>query len=325
MTSRRHFLSTAASPLWLALPGAAWAQAYPTKPVRLIVPFAPGGTTDIVARIVSERMAAALGQQVLVENKAGGGGSIGALEMIKAAPDGHVLGMATVSTTAANPAINPRIGYDPVNDMVAVINIAATPNVIAVHPSFPAKDYKGFIAELKRAPGKHSYASSGTGGIGHLQTELFKSLAGVFMTHIPYRGAGPALNDVVAGQVPVIFDNLPSALQFIRDGRLVPMVVAAPQRLPALPNVPTFKEVGLEPVNRMAYYGVLAPKGTPRDVVDKVAAAVRKALEDANVRKRIEDTGSLIVANTPEQFAAQMKAELEVYRQVVARQGLKLD
>jgi tripartite-type tricarboxylate transporter receptor subunit TctC len=262
---------------------------------------------------------------VVVENKAGGGGSIGALEVIKGPADGYSLSVATVSTTAANPAINKKIGYDPTSDFLPIINIAATPNVIAVHPSFPAKDYKAFIALLKSNPGKFSYASSGTGGIGHLQTELFKSLAGVFMTHIPYRGAGPALNDTVAGQVPIIFDNLPSALPFIKDGRLIPIVVAAPQRLAALPNVPTFKEVGLEAVNRMAYYGLLAPKGTSKDVIDKVHAAARKALEDPGVRQRIEGTGSLIIGNTPEQFGEQIKAEFAVYKKVVEEQKLSLE
>ncbi len=322
--NRRHLLLALPASLLAAHP-LVQAQAYPVKPVRLIVPFAPGGTTDIIARVVAERANQALGQTLLVENRSGGGGSIGALELIKSPADGYALGMATVSTTAANPAINKKIGYDPTVDFTHSINIAATPNVIAVHPSFPARDYKGFLAEVKKNPGKYSFASSGTGGIGHLQMELFKSLSGTFITHIPYRGAGPALTDTVAGQVPIIFDNLPSALPFIRDGRLIAIVVAAPTRLSQLPNVPTFKEVGLDPVNRMAYYGILGPKGLPKDVVDRVAAAIKRTAELPDVRKRIEDTGSVMILNTPEEFARQIKAEFEVYKDVVARQKLTLE
>ncbi len=309
----------------LGFTGTVLAQAYPNKVIKLQVPFAPGGTTDIVGRVIAEPLGKALGQSVIIENKAGGGGVIGATETARAAPDGYSLGVATVSTTAANPAINPKITYNPLTDFTPIINIAATPNIIAVHPSFPARNYKEFVAELKKNPGKYSYASSGTGGIGHLQMELYKNLSATFVTHIPYRGAGPALNDTVSGQVPMIFDNIPSALPFIQQKRLIPIVVAAPQRLAVLPDVPTFKEVGLEPVNRMAYYGILGPKGLPQEVVDKVNAGVKKSLEDPAIRKRIEDTGSIIIGNTPAQFTDQIKAEFEVYKKVVESANLKLE
>lgn len=298
------------------------AQSFPQKQIRLIVPFAPGGSTDMIARTIAEPLGKVLGQTVVVENKAGAGGSIGALDIVRGGKDGHVIGMATVSTTASSPAINKKIGYDPIKDFQAITNIAASPNVIAVHPKFIAKDYKSFLELIKKNPGKYSYATSGAGGIGHLQMELFKSLTSAQINHVPYRGAGPALIDAASGKVPIIYDNFPSAYPFIKDGHLVPLVIAAPKRLSNLPHVPTFAEVGLTSANRMAYYGLIGPAGMSREAVEKIYAGVLRVLQDPSVRKRIEETGAIIVANNPEQFALEIKAEYDIYRDVVTKLGL---
>ena len=299
------------------------ADSYPNRPVKLVVPFAPGGTTDIIARIVSLKIQGNFGQPIIVENRAGAGGVIGASDTAKAVPDGYNLGVATVSTIATAPAMEPNVPYDPVNDFTPIINIAATPNVLTVNPQFPARDFQGFIAELKKNPGKYSYASPGTGSITHMQMELFKAKTGVSMVHIPYKGAGPALNDEVAGHVLVMLDNLPSSLPYIQQGRLIPIVVAAQKRVPALPNVPTLAEVGVPEVNRMAFYGIYGPKGLPAEVVTKVHDAVKKTLEDPEVRDRIEQTGSVVIANTPAEFAQQIKSEYETYRKLALEQKLK--
>ena len=321
--SCKSLIGGIAAVIAVAVAPAAFGQGYPNKAVKLVVPFAPGGTTDIIARVVANKIVDHLGQTMVVENKAGGGGVIGAGETARAKPDGYSLGVATVSTIATVPAIQPNTPYKPLTDFTPIINIAATPNVISVHPSFPAKDYAGFLEEIKKNPGKYAFASTGHGAITHLLMELFMSMSGTTMTHVPYKGAGPALNDVVAGQVPIILDNLPSSLPFIKSGRLVPIVVAAPERIRELPNVPTFKEVGLEPVNRMAFYGIYGPKGLPKEVVDKINSAVKKTLEDPTVRARIEETGSIILGNSPEDFAKEIKAEYEVYAKVVQERNIK--
>jgi hypothetical protein len=325
MQSIRKLLSTGLVFTVCVAPTLLFAQAYPRKSIRLIVPFVSGGTTDIVARVMSDPLSKALGQAVVVDNKAGGGGTVGSAELSRAVPDGYTLGMATVSTTAANPAINPKTPYNPVTDFTPIINIAATPNVLVVHPSFIGHTYKTFLEELKRNPGKHSHVSGGTGSISHLQMELFKSLTGTVMTHIPYRGEGAMLTDTVAGQVAILFGNLPSSLPFIQSGKLIPIAVAAPKRLSYLPDVPTFEELGMPAMNRMAYFGIAGPKGLPRELVDRVNLATRKAMEDPAVLKRIAEVGAIAVANTPEQFAQQIKEEFESYRKVVTDNNLTLD
>src|SRR5215211_5618140 len=319
----KPLISAIAAIVALAAAPAALGQGYPTKPVKLVVPVAPGGTTDIIARVVAGNITPHFGgQTMVVENKGGGGGTIGAAETARAVPDGYSLGVATVSTIATAPAIQ-KTPYKALTDFTPIINMAATPNVISVHPSFPAKDFQGFLAEIKNNPDKYSFASTGHGSITHLLMELFMSMTGTRMTHIAYKGAGPALNDVVGGQVPIMLDNLPSSLPHIKSGRLIPVAVMAPERLKELPDVPTLKEVGLEPVNRMAFYGIYGPKGLPKEVVDKVHDAVKKTLEDPTVRARIEETGSIVVGNSPTEFAEQIKAEYDIYHKVVEERQFK--
>ena len=322
---RRSIIGWGASAALLAASGPSWARTYPTRPVRLIVPFAPGGPTDIVARMVSEPLSTLLGQPLVVENRAGAGGSIGAAEIARAAPDGYTLGVAAVSTVAANPAFNPRTPYNPLTDFTPITNIAAAPSVFAVHPSFPGRDFESFMREVRRTPGRLSYATSGTGSINHILVELFEFETRTFLVHIPYRGTGPALVDVVAGHVPMIFSDLPSALPHIQAGRLVPVVVGAPQRVAQLPNVPTFAEVGLPRVNRMAFFGLHGPRGLPREVVERVHTSTMRALTDPALRRRLEDTALVIVGNTPEQFAEQTRLEFELFQSVVQRAGLRPD
>jgi tripartite-type tricarboxylate transporter receptor subunit TctC len=299
------------------------AQEYPSKPLRVIVPFPPGGSVDVIARAVQPALGRLLGQSVVIENKAGGGGVTGTNEAIRSAPDGYTLAATTLSTIAANPAINPRIPYT-LSDYVPIVNMAATATLIAVHPSFPAKDYAGFIAELKRNPTKYSYASSGMGGVSHLQMEAFKSLAGVYITHIPYRGAGPALVDTAGGQVHIVMDAVPSASPFLRSGQLRTMVVASPTRLSVAPGAPTFGEVGLPQMNQRSYFGLIGPKGLPPEIVKKLNAAVNAALEDPAVRQRLEESGAAPVGGTPEQFGAAIKESYTQLKKVVDERKLTI-
>jgi tripartite-type tricarboxylate transporter receptor subunit TctC len=324
MPRRRSLL--AAALVAATLPVLTLGQGFPSKPVRLIVPFAPGGTTDIVARIVGDRLGRELGQSVIIENRAGGGGTVGADFVAKSPPDGYILGVATVSTMATNPAMNPKMPYDSQKDFAPITNLVNVPNVMTVNPSkAPVKDMKEFIALVKKNPGKFSYASSGTGGISHLDGELFKVLTGTFMVHIPYRGSGPALTDTVAGQVDAQLDNLPSSLPFIKSGKLKALAVMSDKRVDSLPEIPTFAEVGLKDANNMAWYGLVAPAGTPREVVDRVRAAAVKALADPDTRRRLAEGGSIPDGGTPEQFTQKITRELSLRRDIVKKQNLKLD
>ena len=304
----------------------ALAQGYPAKPIRLIIPFAPGGTTDIVARIVGDKLGRELGQPILIENRAGGGGTVGADFVAKSPADGYILGVGTVSTIGTNPATNAKNPYDPIKDFSFITNLVNVPNVMTVNPTkIPVKDMKEFIATVKKSPGKYSYASSGSGGISHLDGELFKALTGTFIVHIPYRGSGPALNDTVAGQVDAQLDNVPSSLPFIKAGKLRALAVMSDKRVEALPDVPTFAEVGLKEMNNMAWYGLVGPAGLPRDIIDKVRAATVKVLNDPDVKKRLADGGSIVDGGTPEQFLQKGQRELALRRDIVRKQKIVLE
>jgi len=326
---RRHVLSVLATSVALGFSAVApsvFAQAWPAKPIRLIIPFAPGGTTDIVARIVGDKLGRELGQPVILENRAGGGGTVGADLVAKAPADGYTIGMATVSTMATNPATNPRMPYDSLKDFTPITNLVNVPNVMTVNPTkLPVKDMKELVALLKRSPGKYSYASSGSGGISHLDGEAFKVMTGTFLVHIPYRGSGPALNDTIAGQVDAQFDNLPSSLPHIKSGKLKAMAVMSDKRVESLPDVPTFAEVGLKDVNNMAWYGLVAPAGLPRDIQQKIHAAAVKTLNDPDIKKRLADGGSTVDGGTPEQFTQLVQRELALRKEIVRKQKIVLE
>jgi len=308
----------------IAAPVAA-ASDYPSQPIRLIVPFAPGGSTDIVARIVGQRMGEELGQTVIVENKAGAGGAIGASEAARAKPDGYTLSVATVSTMAVNPACRKDLSYDPLKDFVPVTNFANVPNVIVVNPKFPANDLEGMVKELKAAPGKYSYGSSGTCSINHLFGESFKHATGTDMVHVPYKGSGPAVVDTVAGQVEVLFDNLPSSMNQISAGNLRPIAVAGPQRADVLKDIPTLAELGYPQLNHPAWYGLLAPAGTPAEIVNKLRDAAVVALKDPKVSQALEQQGAAPSGNSPEEFAAEIRTWYDHAAKVVAEPDFKLD
>ena len=300
-------------------------DAYPTKPIRLIVPFPPGGTTDIVGRLFADKLGQELGQTIVIENKAGAGGSIGSAQVANSAPDGYTLGIATVSTHGINPAIYHNLSFDAEKDFTPISNLAAVPNVMSINPKVPAKNMSEFIALAKKEPGKLSYASAGNGSVSHMMGELFKMSSGTDLMHVPYRGVGPALNDTLAGQVDVLYDNLPSSLPHIQAGKLIALAVAAPKRVAALPDVPTFAEVGLTPVNDSSWFGLVGPANLPKPVLEKLHAAVVKASADPAVVQRLEGLGASPVANTPEEYAQQISAEITKNKRIAKEANVKID
>jgi tripartite-type tricarboxylate transporter receptor subunit TctC len=308
-----------------SLAGMAQAQAWPSKPIKWVVPFAPGGTTDILARTVGEKLAVALGQPVIIENKPGAGGGVGAEFTAKSAPDGYTIMGGTISTHAINASLYKSLPYDPVKDFVAITLIARVPNMLVINPSVPAKDVKELIALLKANPGKYSFASSGNGTSQHLSGELFKSMSGTDMQHIPYKGSPPALQDVVGGQVAMTFDNITTALPLAKAGKLRALAVTTAKRSSVAPEVPTLAESGLPGFEVGSWQGVFAPAGTPPEIVKRLNAEIVKALNMPDVREKLSGLGAEIVADSPEEFSALVKAEVAKWADVVKKSGAKVD
>jgi tripartite-type tricarboxylate transporter receptor subunit TctC len=309
----------------LVAPLAAVAQtAWPSKPVRVIVAFPPGGTTDILARLVSDALSRHYGQQFVVDNRPGAAGNTGSEAAAKATPDGSTFIMMTPGPVAIHPYLYRTLPFDPEKDFAAVSWVARVANVLAVYPGFPAKDLREFIAYAKANPGKINYATPGNGSTGHLSTELFKSMTGTDLVHIPYRGSGPALNDLIAGQVQMTIDNLPSALPQIQAGKLRALGVSSEKRWFATPDIPAIAEA-VPGYEASSWFGLMAPAGTPADIVQKLSAEVDRLLKTEELKKRFADIGAEPIGRTPEFFAAHIAAERTKWKRVVEVSGAKVD
>ena len=298
---------------------------FPAKAVKIIVPQAPGGASDALSRIVAQKLAEKWGQTVVVENRAGAGGNIGTAEAAKAPADGHTLLLGYVGTHVINPHLYKDLGWHPVKDFVPVATLAAVPFVLVASPSFPAKTAQEVIAIARREQGKLTFASAGNGSVNHLLGELFANAAGVKMTHVPYKGAAPALTDTISGQVQISFTSLPSAVGHIKGGRLRGIAVTSAQRSESMPEIPSLAESGLAGFDVNPWFGLLAPAGTPDDVVNQLNRDINEALQSADVRKRFADQGAVPLPMTPAQFAAQVKGDLEKWEKVVRDSGAKID